>query len=92
MVLRERHRRGGTVQVLADPGGIPLWVSAVRPGSVHDPTAAQELAFTAPEWTSTRVGPCDAPVACIRKTGKLRRADGAATAFEACNGARTTQS
>ncbi|WP_448642945.1 transposase family protein [Geodermatophilus sp. URMC 63] len=40
-------RHGGTVQVLADPGGFPLWVSAVRPGSVHDLTAARELALPA---------------------------------------------
>jgi hypothetical protein len=31
------------VQVLADPTGFPLWVSAVRPGSTHDLTAAREL-------------------------------------------------
>jgi hypothetical protein len=33
--------------VLCDPGGFPLWVSAVRPGSTHDLTAARELALPA---------------------------------------------
>jgi hypothetical protein len=31
------------VQVLAAPGGVPLWVSDVLPGSTHDVTAAREL-------------------------------------------------
>ena len=39
-----KHRRhGGNVQVLSDPSGFPLWVSDVRPGSVHDLTGAREL-------------------------------------------------
>ncbi|WP_081448802.1 transposase family protein [Geodermatophilus obscurus] len=33
---------GGSVQVPCDPGGFPLWVSAVRPGSTHNLTAARE--------------------------------------------------
>jgi hypothetical protein len=36
----KHHAYGGSVQVLADPTGFPLWVSAVRPGSTHDLTAA----------------------------------------------------
>ena len=43
----KHHRHGGTVQVLSDPSGFPLWVSAVRPGSTHDLTAARELALAA---------------------------------------------
>lgn len=43
----KHHRHGGTVQVLSDPSGFPLWVSAVRPGSTHDLTAARELALPA---------------------------------------------
>ncbi len=39
----KHHAFGGTVQVLTDPGGFPLWVSDVRPGSTHDLTAAREL-------------------------------------------------
>jgi hypothetical protein len=31
------------VQALAAPGGVPLWVSDVLPGSTHDLTAAREL-------------------------------------------------
>jgi hypothetical protein len=37
------HRPAGNVQALAAPGGIPLWVSNVLPGSTHDLTAAREL-------------------------------------------------
>src|SRR5215207_10994694 len=43
-----KHRAfGGNVQVLTDPGGFPLWVSAVRPGSTHDMRAARELVLPA---------------------------------------------
>jgi DDE superfamily endonuclease len=31
------------VQALAAPGGVPLWVSGVLPGSTHDLTAARGL-------------------------------------------------
>ena len=37
------HHSAGNVQALAAPGGIPLWVSDVLPGSTHDLTAAREL-------------------------------------------------
>jgi hypothetical protein len=37
------HEPAGNVQALAAPGGIPLWVSDVLPGSTHDLTAAREL-------------------------------------------------
>jgi hypothetical protein len=33
--------------VLCDPGGFPLWVSDVRPGSTHDLTAAREMVLPA---------------------------------------------
>ncbi len=33
----------GNVQALTAPGGVPLWVSDVLPGSTHDLTAAREL-------------------------------------------------
>ncbi|MBY3556024.1 HARBI1 family protein [Modestobacter lapidis] len=43
-----KHRAfGGNVQVLTDPSGFPLWVSAVRPGSTHDMRAARELVLPA---------------------------------------------
>jgi hypothetical protein len=36
------HRFGGNIQALTGPRGIPLWVSGVLPGGVHDITAARE--------------------------------------------------
>ena len=43
----KHHAFGGSVQVLADPTGFPLWTSQVRPGSTHDLTAARELVLPA---------------------------------------------
>jgi DDE superfamily endonuclease len=43
----KHHAFGGSVQVLTDPTGFPLWTSAVRPGSTHDLTAARELVLPA---------------------------------------------
>jgi hypothetical protein len=37
------HEPAGNVQALTAPGGVPLWVSEVLPGSTHDLTAAREL-------------------------------------------------
>jgi hypothetical protein len=37
------RRPAGNVQALAAPGGMPLWVSGVLPGSTYDLTAAREL-------------------------------------------------
>jgi hypothetical protein len=37
------HEAAGSVQALAAPGGVPLWVSDVLPGSTHDLTAARDL-------------------------------------------------
>jgi hypothetical protein len=37
------HEAAGNVQALATPGGVPLWVSDVLPGSTHDLTAARDL-------------------------------------------------
>jgi len=34
------HTHGGNIQAVLAPGGFPLWVSDVEPGSVHDLTAA----------------------------------------------------
>jgi hypothetical protein len=39
----KHHALGGSVQVPCDPGGFPLWVSAVRPGSTHDLTAREPV-------------------------------------------------
>jgi hypothetical protein len=35
------HTHGGNIQAVLAPGGFPLWVSGVEPGSVHDLTAAR---------------------------------------------------
>ena len=37
------HKPAGNVQALSAPGGVPLWVSDVLPGSTHGLTAAREL-------------------------------------------------
>jgi hypothetical protein len=37
------HDFGGLIQALMNPNGIPLWISAVLPGSEHDITAARAL-------------------------------------------------
>jgi DDE superfamily endonuclease len=41
------HAHGGNIQAVTAPGGFPLWVSDVEPGSVHDLTAARAHAFPA---------------------------------------------
>lgn len=33
---------GGNIQALTRPDGLPVWISPVEPGSVHDLTAARE--------------------------------------------------
>src|SRR3954447_14361781 len=43
----KHHAFGGSMQVLSDPTGFPLWTSDVRPGSTHDLTAARELVLPA---------------------------------------------
>src|SRR3954471_14055476 len=41
------HAFGGSVQVLADPTGFPLWTSEMRLGSTHNLTAVRELVLPA---------------------------------------------
>jgi DDE superfamily endonuclease len=41
------HTHGGNIQAVLAPGGLPLWVSDVEPGSVHDITAARDHALPA---------------------------------------------
>jgi hypothetical protein len=41
------HAHGGNIQAVSAPGGFPLWVSEVEPGSVHDLTAARAHALPA---------------------------------------------
>jgi DDE superfamily endonuclease len=43
----KHHLFGGSVQVLTEPSGFPLWVSDVRPGSTHDLVAAREQVLPA---------------------------------------------
>jgi DDE superfamily endonuclease len=50
----KQHAFGGNVQVICDPTGFPLWVSAVRPGSTHDLTAARELVLPTLYWYAAR--------------------------------------
>lgn len=38
---------GGNIQAVMRPDGLPIWVSGVEPGSVHDLTAAREHALGA---------------------------------------------
>jgi len=41
------HCHGGNIQAVTAPGGFPLWVSPVEPGSVHDLAAARAHALPA---------------------------------------------
>jgi hypothetical protein len=43
----KHNTRGGNIQVVADPGGWPVWVSDVEPGSTHNITAARIHALPA---------------------------------------------
>ena len=53
------HDFGGNIQALFYPSGIPLWVSDVLPGNVHDLAAAREnvLACCGRSWTPYRCWP-----------------------------------
>ena len=41
------HAHGGNIQAVMAPGGFPLWVSDVEPGSAHDITVARHHALPA---------------------------------------------
>jgi hypothetical protein len=41
------HTHGGNIQAVTAPGGFPLWISEVEPGSMHDLTAARAHALPA---------------------------------------------
>ena len=53
------HDFGGNIQALFYPSGIPLWVSDVLPGNVHDLAAAREnvWACCGRSWTPYRCWP-----------------------------------
>lgn len=42
----KHHQHGAKVQVLYDPTGCPVWVSAASPGSTHDITAARRFVLS----------------------------------------------
>jgi DDE superfamily endonuclease len=46
------HEPGGDIQALSTPNGVPLWVSDVEPGSVHDLTAARHHVLGAVYWAA----------------------------------------
>lgn len=48
------HDFGGNIQALMRPDGLPVWTSAVEPGSVHDLTAAREHGLGALYVAATR--------------------------------------
>ncbi len=48
------HEPGGNIQALSAPNGVPLWVSDVEPGSVHDLTAAREHVLGALYWAASQ--------------------------------------
>jgi hypothetical protein len=49
------HAQGANIQAISDPRGIPLWVSDVSPGSVHDITAARELVLADLYWAAAHL-------------------------------------
>lgn len=49
------HTHGGNIQALSSPAGIPLWVSPVEPGSVHDLTAATEHVLGGLYWAAAHL-------------------------------------
>jgi DDE superfamily endonuclease len=49
------HEHGGNIQALSAPNGVPLWVSDVVPGSVHDLTAARNQVLGALYWAAAHL-------------------------------------
>lgn len=49
------HRQGGNIQALSAPTGLPLWVSDVEPGSVHDLVAAREHVLGELYWAASQL-------------------------------------
>lgn len=46
---------GGTIQALMRPDGLPVWVSAVEPGSAHDLTTARPHLLGALYWAASQL-------------------------------------
>lgn len=49
------HEHGGNIQALSAPGGFPLWVADVEPGSTHDLTAARDQVLGALYWAASQL-------------------------------------
>jgi hypothetical protein len=49
------HEHGGNIQALSAPHGLPLWVSDIMPGSVHDLTAARDQLLGALYWAASHL-------------------------------------
>ena len=49
------HGFGGTIQAVLRPDGLPVWVSAVEPGSTHDLTAARPHLLGALYWAASQL-------------------------------------
>lgn len=49
------HEHGGNIQALSTPHGVPLWVSEVEPGSVHDLTAARQHVLGTLYWAASQL-------------------------------------
>nr|WP_317496453.1 transposase family protein [Haloechinothrix sp. LS1_15] len=48
------HQHSGNIHALVAPGGRPLWVSDVEPGSVHDITATRDHVLAALSWAASK--------------------------------------
>jgi hypothetical protein len=49
------RRHGANIQTVTAPDGFPLWVSDVKPGSVHDLTAARGHVLGALYWAASQL-------------------------------------
>lgn len=51
-----KHRKqGGNIQAVTEPGGFPIWLSEVEPGSTHDITAARTHVLGALYWAYSQL-------------------------------------
>ncbi|WP_203923807.1 transposase family protein [Rugosimonospora africana] len=85
--IGKRHDFGGNIQAVMCPDGMPIWVSAVEPGSVHDLVAAHEHALGAlyaaaarglPRWP-TRDTPARVSACTLRSSSPPTHANWAST-------------
>src|SRR5207248_25482 len=69
VVLGKKKDFGGNIQGLFYPGGLPLWVSDVLPGNVHDLAAARETVL-AVLWDYTEEMPALADCGVRRRRSR----------------------